>query len=197
MLITRAEAAARPVASVRSPHHSQPANSPPTRHNPPCRCPAAASDPAFRSPSAPPVPTAAPFSPAAKAARSRSGRWWPAPGVRPFWNRAAPAPRGGSRPQRRHRLFNRRQADHFAGDLGEAAQPAQDGDVAVGVDRDDVAGVVPAAAAAGSRGAVTLQIGPHQIGAGDPQPAAVLDAFHRLQPQAMAGRKRPTVPGLK
>ena len=41
--------------------------------------------------------------------------------------------------------FDRGQADHLAADLGEALGAAADGDEAFIVDRDDVAGVVPAA----------------------------------------------------
>src|SRR3546814_4375199 len=48
------------------------------------------------------------------------------------------------RPQRAHQVLHRAQRDHLASDLGEALGAAEDADVAVGIDRDDVAGVVPA-----------------------------------------------------
>jgi hypothetical protein len=40
-------------------------------------------------------------------------------------------------------ISNGSQRDHFSGDLGEPFGAAADGDEAVVVDRDDVAGIVP------------------------------------------------------
>ncbi len=39
----------------------------------------------------------------------------------------------------------RGQGDHLPADLGEAFDPPLDGDVALGIQGDDIAGVVPAA----------------------------------------------------
>jgi hypothetical protein len=39
--------------------------------------------------------------------------------------------------------FDRSERDHFAGDFGETLGPADDFDIAIGVELNDVAGVVP------------------------------------------------------
>ena len=48
------------------------------------------------------------------------------------------------RPQRLHQHLDRAQRHHLAGDLGEALGAAANGDEAFAVDRNDIAGVVPA-----------------------------------------------------
>src|SRR5690606_24082813 len=78
-------------------------------------------------------------------------------------------------------ILDRGQGDHFAADLGEAFRPAENGDVALGVDVDDVAGVVPTVRQ--DLQIVRLAGGDiafHHIGAAQEQAAADLDAFDRL-----------------
>ena len=82
------------------------------------------------------------------------------------------------------------EGDHLAGDLGEALGPAEDPDVALGVDVDDVAGVVPALR---RRLELPRLLGPevaeHDVGAGDREPLPFRDAGDRLQPSFHAGQQ--------
>ena len=96
------------------------------------------------------------------------------------------------RPQRLHQHLDRAERHHLAGDLGEALGAAADRDEAFAVDRDDVAGVVPAVYERLQLArAVGGHVAHHDVGAGDPQPAAIGDALDRLELHAHAGQQPP------
>ncbi len=88
----------------------------------------------------------------------------------------------GVGPEDSDHILDRPQRDHLAADLGEALGPAQDLHPAILTDRDDVAGVVPAAVEA--LGApIGAEIAAHYVRPLQQQPPATRDTFHRLQPR--------------
>src|SRR5581483_7078882 len=98
------------------------------------------------------------------------------------------------------RVFDRRQADHLATDLGEAFQASANKKIAVRVHGDDVARIVPTIQAFEFGVGVFIEIAAHDIRSAHHQTPAVLDAFDRLEfvfhagqeaaDGAAAGRKR-------
>src|SRR5262249_17249989 len=101
---------------------------------------------------------------------------------------------------RRQRL-DRRERDHFAADLGEAPGAALDGEEALLVDGDDVAGVVPAF---GRRfehaGIFDLEIAGHHVRPPPLKPAPPPPPPPPPRPccgrASVQGRSAPTVPNL-
>ncbi len=87
------------------------------------------------------------------------------------------------RPERGGDGFDRRERHHLARDLGKALGAAFDGDEAGGVDRHDIAGVVPAVRRRFEHaGILRAQIADHDIGTAHRQPPALVDARNGIEP---------------
>ena len=69
------------------------------------------------------------------------------------------------------RLFDLPMLNHFPADLGEAREPIRDGQKSVVIQRDDIAGDVPAIAQGLGRQILTSQVSLHDVGAFDQQHA--------------------------
>ena len=84
------------------------------------------------------------------------------------------------RERARQCVLHRREADHLATHLGKALGPAPDPEVAVGIDVDDVAGVVPAAERLERRVGVGVEVALHDVRAADEKAAGIRHAVDRL-----------------
>ena len=99
----------------------------------------------------------------------------------------------------RDEILDGAERHHLTRDLREALRAPLDRHESLGIDVDDVAGVVPAVSRrlehAGLLGA---QVAEHHVRAADEEPAAVVDALDCAPADArMPGSSRPTVPALK
>src|SRR4029077_13877197 len=73
--------------------------------------------------------------------------------------------------------------DHLTADLGEALRTPLDGDETVGVDGDDITGVVPTVRRTFKHsGVLRAQISEHYVGPTHIKPSASLDACDRFKP---------------
>src|SRR4029078_4881314 len=77
-----------------------------------------------------------------------------------------------------------RERHGFAADLGKPFQSALDREVALFVDRDDVAGVVPAAFHwLDHAGLLRLEVAEHHVWSLDEKPPGIVDTFDRIEPR--------------
>ncbi len=93
---------------------------------------------------------------------------------------------GGTR--RRERFFNRREGNHLAGDFGEPFGPPKNGDIALFVHGDDVAGVVPFVGFDEYAGSVGEVVAEHAVGPAEKETAAA-GAWHGFEAVLDAGKE--------
>ena len=99
-------------------------------------------------------------------------------------------------PELRHEIFDGAKRHHLARDLREAFRAPLDRHEALGIELDDVAGVVPAVSRRLEHAWLfSAQVSEHHVRAVDEEPAARVDALDSLQPMfecpAAAGPRCP------
>src|SRR5262249_57351871 len=96
------------------------------------------------------------------------------------------------RPQLRRQRPDRGKRDHFAADLGESPGAALDGDEALLVDGDDIAGVMPAFRRRLEHAWIfDLEIAEHHVRSAHVEAAAFPDSLDPLQARLPAGQDAP------